>query len=237
MKKAFTLIELLVVIAIIAILASMLLPALTTARDQAKTASCINQEKQLALFEIMYAGMNDDWLQPAWKDWPWTLNLVLTMGVQPVSFECPSFGTTDLNWRAQTAPTTPPSEVVAPWAYPHYGRHNWLWSGGVMASFTTPSQTGMFSDARYGISENGAPRRGYYYMNGWWSKADGIFEARHRKSVNVAFCDGHVENMKVRYCGSQAESYVSSDSSPYHDRPFSWPTEEVYDDPFWKPVR
>jgi prepilin-type N-terminal cleavage/methylation domain-containing protein/prepilin-type processing-associated H-X9-DG protein len=63
-RRAFTLVELLVVIAIIALLISMLVPALANARRQSMSVKCKSNLKQCYLFMSMYADTNKDWFAP-----------------------------------------------------------------------------------------------------------------------------------------------------------------------------
>lgn len=97
--RGFTLIELLVVVAIIAMLISMMLPTLGSARKQTRTTVCMSNQRQLAVAATTYATENDDWMNPL-EDW-WsaggepvevTFRVLLFPYVSqiPETFDCPS---------------------------------------------------------------------------------------------------------------------------------------------------
>ena len=222
-KKGFTLIELLVVISVIALLVSILMPAMSRARQQAKSLYCLNNIRQMVIAANTYANSNDDYYPIAYytqkkngiryyyswdfttrKDWSITpAKEVVESGLlwqgEPISEvqQCPSFKGDD-NWFAD----------------PHTG-YNYNTSYIGTNETTTPvrsarstevkraSETALFGDGEYSSGANkymrapfSNPRDASFSDPGRVAGTQGY---RHLGKTNVAFCDGHAESWEERF--------------------------------------
>lgn len=180
--KKFTLVELLVVIAIIAILASMLLPALNKAREKANGIACKSQLKQVGYRLLLYADENNGWVfQYGGSTRWWQFMKFETSNLKRTNMACPSTPSLNVYQTYGTYLTTTLSSIVS--------RVDWKYYHRLGGNIKNPSKYFFMGDSS---TSSGTQNDFFYSYNA--SGDDANLCIRHQGKANIWFADGHVED-------------------------------------------
>jgi len=243
-KRAFSLVELVVVISVMSLLAAILLPALSKARQQGQSGMCLNNLRQLAIAACLYGHNNDGYYPIAYMykaagsvviSYAWDFTTIKNWGkaeqkivpgllwegetIEKIQ-QCPAFKGAH-NWLDD-----PYTGYNYNTSYIGHGSGETIIQPARMVEVKRPGDCALFGDGEWAAGAN------KFMRAPWPSEGDAAFSGRaagtqgyrHLGKTNVAYCDGSARSIRERYTTTDpaevdniapGTGFLSPDNSAY----------------------